>query len=256
VEGEVVLDTVEAFDVTVDIKALGEKVKYFRLRLGLNIPELASKAHTDKTQLSMLEKGTKPDITLGTINKLAAALEIPASQLLSDSELRELKPESKSDILKGLERSLRKLGSKEFEYLGEVLPLPVRGFIRAGTMGVTEQEDGEVLIRARSEIEALTSNPDIVYAVRVVGESLSGDGIHSGDRLLVLPVQTFDIDGDIYIIRDPDTSEQVVRHLYHNNGDIRVEASNPDYKPLVLKRIEIVGRVISVEPAGWKPGKK
>jgi SOS-response transcriptional repressor LexA len=247
------LDGLEASDVTINIKVFGEKVKYYRLLLGLNIPELADKAHTDKTQISKLEKGTKPDITLGTINKLASALEVRASQILSEAELQEVRPQSRTDGFLGLVKSARRLGIKELEFLGDQLPIPMRGFIRAGNMGVMQQMEGEAVNFNRSIIEALTPRIDEIYTVEVQGESLSGDLIHSGYFLVILPTSNLDIEKKIYVIRDPDTGETVLRHLERRNGDILVTSSNPDYPPLKLDKVEIIGRVIYVQPGGW-PG--
>ncbi len=113
-----------------------------------------------------------------------------------------------------------------------------------------EQEEGEAVIIAKNLIKPLTNKPEDVYSLRVSGESLAGDGIHTDDIIFVLQTQVFDIDGKLYIIRDPRTGESVVRHLYHKNDRIRIEASNPDYEPLLLDEVEVIGRVIYIQPQG------
>ncbi len=100
------------------------------------------------------------------------------------------------------------------------------------------------MIIARSIVESLTADATDVYVLRVAGESLQGDGIHTGDHILVKPTKTLDIEGKIYVIRDPGTGESVIRHLSRKNGELLITSSNSDYPPLILKQVEIIGRVI------------
>ncbi len=158
--------------------------------------------------------------------------------------------ETEADKFVELKRALGKFKQKDFEFIGEAMQLPVRGYVRAGTPCVIEQEEGEAVIISRNLIKPLAKETEDVVTLRISGESLAGDGIHTGDMIFVLQTQHFDIDGKLYIIRDPRTGESVVRHLYHKNDRIRIEASNPDYEPLLLDEVEVVGRLIYIQPQG------
>jgi SOS-response transcriptional repressor LexA len=237
--------------MVIDVNTLGKRIKALRELRGWSVYKLADESGMDKGQLGKLEKGFKANLTVETLNKLAVALEIPASQLLSQAELTQLaKPEKKSDRLLDLKRVLDKLGLKELSFVGQVWQTPVRGYVRAGSLSIAEQEEGEFLIVPREAIEAFTTKVEDVYALRVVGESLSGDGIHEGDHVLVLPTSILEHEGRIYIVSDPETGGSVIRHLSHKNGQIALASSNAEYPPLVLNQVQIIGRVIYVQPRG------
>lgn len=245
----------EVPSVVIDVRETGKKIVQARESKGLSRYKLALNAKVDLGRLGELETGTADNVTIEFINKLAIALDIPAIDLISAKPL-ENKPESDLDRILGLKRSLEKLGTKELEYIGDVLQLPVRGYVRAGVPCVTEQEEDEYMIISRYTVESLTNRPQDVYTLRVEGESISGDGAHTGDHILILPTHTMDINGDLYVIRDPDTGESVVRHLTKTDSQFRIESSNPDYPPLVLDKVEIIGRVLYIQPAGKKPTRK
>ena len=96
----------------------------------------------------------------------------------------------------------------------------------------------------------LTNRTDIVDSLQISGESLSGDGIHTDDINFVLQTPNFDIERKLYNIQDPATGKSSVRHLYHKCDRICIESSNPDYEPLLLEEVEVIGRVIYIQPQG------
>lgn len=59
----------------------GQKVRRERLKLGLSQEDLASKAGVHRTYIGMIERAEK-NITLGNINKIAKALDIPLNRLM------------------------------------------------------------------------------------------------------------------------------------------------------------------------------
>ena len=74
-----------------------------------------------------------------------------------------------------------------------------------------------------------------VYALKVKGNSLEGDGIQPDDIVLVLPDAPF-INGKLYAVRLG--NEVVARHVQQVNGTIRLIASNGLYKELQPYEIE------------------
>lgn len=59
----------------------GDKVRQSRLVLGLSQEELASRAGVHRTYVGMIERAEK-NITLGNIQKIAKALDIPLDKLM------------------------------------------------------------------------------------------------------------------------------------------------------------------------------
>jgi repressor LexA len=230
---------------------VGAKIKRLREARGWTPYRLASEVGTSDTYIAKLERGIIRSPGAAMLMKLAETLGVTVNDLVSPEAPNSLaRSPTEADRLLELKRALDKFGLDDLKFIGEVLQVPVRGSVHAGNPCVTEQEEGEALIISRPVVEKI-ANTSVVYALRISGESLSGDGIHTGDQILVLPTPTLDINGKLYVIRDPNTGESVVRHLYQTaDGKIRIESSNPEYKPLVLRQVEIMGRVIYIQPAG------
>jgi len=68
--------------------------------------------------------------------------------------------------------------------------------------------------------------------------------------ILALPVQEIDLEGKLYIIKDPGSGERALRHLSHRAGRIRVYASDPKYQALLLDEVEVKGRILYIQPEG------
>ncbi len=234
-------------------ETIGARLKRLREAAGLNQYRLGQISGIDPSYIGRIEAAVIRRPGLSVLKKLARALNLRLFDLIGEEDggVPPATPaEAGNDRFTELKRVLGKFGARELEFIGDVVPVPLRGYVRAGTPGVVEQEEGEALFISRNLIKTLTGRLTGVYALRISGESLSGDGIHSGDAILVLPAADFDIDGKLYIIRDPRNGESVVRHLYHRAGRIRIEASNPDYEPLLLDEVEVIGRVIYIQPQG------
>jgi transcriptional regulator with XRE-family HTH domain len=63
--------------------AFGRRLKRIRLERGLSQEQLADLAHLDRTYVSSCETGRR-NATIRTIARLAAALDVDASALVSD----------------------------------------------------------------------------------------------------------------------------------------------------------------------------
>jgi SOS-response transcriptional repressor LexA len=237
----------------------GDNIKQLREAKGWTWYRLANEVGISPGNMKKIESGEILSPGVDVAWKIAQVFGVSLDALMSDQpivkkpdesvfirKIREIVDQYDSKAASNVEDELKRTfaGSAELSYVGGVLPLPVRGTVRAGTMGLMEQEDNETLLIARSILESVTSKPDEVYALKVAGESLNGDNIHDGDYILVEPTSVLDGEGKIYVIRDPQTGESVIRHLYKKDGELMITSSNPAYKPMVLKQVEIIGRVI------------
>lgn len=64
------------------LEKFGDKVREERLKKGLSQEDLASKAGVHRTYIGMIERAEK-NITLSNIEKIAKALELPITGLLT-----------------------------------------------------------------------------------------------------------------------------------------------------------------------------
>lgn len=73
---------VHSIDQSNSQRKFGDMLKAVRLRVGLSQEELAHRAELDRTYVSSCERG-KRNVSLETIVRLAIALDVPPSLLLS-----------------------------------------------------------------------------------------------------------------------------------------------------------------------------
>ena len=90
-----------------------------------------------------------------------------------------------------------------------------------------------------------------IFAVRVVGNSMAGDGVSDGDYVTVDTNAEVN-DGDIaVIILEPQSADAhaVIKRIHFEGTAIRLEPSHPDYSPMILEKDSeaiIAGKVIGV----------
>jgi repressor LexA len=137
-------------------------------------------------------------------------------------------------------------------------PVEVRGDAAAGGRMLVSEESG-----ADEEHVPLPSQRAgrlDVFMLRVSGESMSGDDLHTGDHLIVDPRARFS-DGDMVVVLDRGAVR--VKRLWDDGSHIVLESSNSEYEPIRLEKGtehlggptiqgKVVGRVL------WhvKPGRR
>jgi repressor LexA len=90
-----------------------------------------------------------------------------------------------------------------------------------------------------------------VYLLKVVGNSMKGDGIHDGD-FVVVDADPEPSDDKIVVVNVD--GESTVKRMRREPDGIRLLGSNPDVGPITIKYSEnplIQGRVIGV--IRWLP---
>jgi len=124
------------------------------------------------------------------------------------------------------------------------------------------EEESEIpllgVVAAGKPIEAILNNETIcvprdmvgrarTYALRVRGDSMIGDHICDGD-FIVVQSQTTAENGQT-VVALVDGTDATVKRFYKGRDHVRLEASNPQYKPILLKpadRASIQGVVVGV----------
>jgi repressor LexA len=86
-----------------------------------------------------------------------------------------------------------------------------------------------------------------MFALRVRGDSMIDEQIRNHD-VIILKSQTTAENGQT-VVALIDGSDATVKRFYGGRGQVRLEAANPDYKPIVIRppeRVQIQGVVVGV----------
>jgi repressor LexA len=136
--------------------------------------------------------------------------------------------------------------SEELEAIesGGMVSVPVLGAVAAGAPILAEQTSSDTV-----QIDSfLLGGNKKVFALRIKGDSMIGDGIFDGDYIFVKKQLTAD-DGEIVVAMIE--GEATVKRLYREGDRVRFQPSNPRLAPFYVHRDEfretmILGLVIGV----------
>lgn len=81
------------------------------------------------------------------------------------------------------------------------------------------------------------------FMLKVKGESMLNAGILDGDYIIVKQQSTAN-NGDIVVALIED--EATVKTFYKEKDHYRLQPENPDYEPIILKELIILGKVIGL----------
>jgi repressor LexA len=128
---------------------------------------------------------------------------------------------------------------------GEVVEVPVVGKVAAGEP-ILAQEN--ITDHVRIDSMLLGDGGRKVFALRVAGDSMIGDGIFDGDYIFVRK-QLQAGSGEIVVAMIED--EATVKRYYPEGDRVRFQPSNPRLKPIYVNRDEfretqIIGVVVGV----------
>ncbi len=145
---------------------------------------------------------------------------------------------------KGYIRKRGKFKARFLEITGltqaPLLNIPILGHVRAGApLLAIENIEGYVNL----DKSLLGNSAD--FALRVKGDSMTGAGIYEGDFVLVR-INSRTENGEIVVARIGE--EITVKKIYCDtkHSQLRLEAANPAYQPIINPEIQIVGKVVGV----------
>lgn len=138
--------------------------------------------------------------------------------------------------------SKTRYGYRSIELPGEYSPrqikftsVPLVGRIAAGTPLLAEENlDGFL------PIPADMAQGDGLFALKVRGDSMVNAGIFDGD-VIVARQQSIADNGDIVVALVED--EATVKRFFRESGQVRLQAENPSYPPIVTPNVQILGKV-------------
>ncbi|MEI7498693.1 MAG: transcriptional repressor LexA [Candidatus Falkowbacteria bacterium] len=85
---------------------------------------------------------------------------------------------------------------------------------------------------------------NVLYALRVRGDSMIGDGIFDNDIVIVKKQSAAD-NGDT-VVAIIDNNEATLKRFYQEPDKIRLQPANPSLKPIYREEVEIRGVVVSI----------
>jgi len=181
--------------------------------------------------LAQLERAGEP----GFVSTLVESLGLKAESSLSGT----LKRMERNGFLRmggGGARGRQRLvqlsakGRLQIPGAGRPAVLPLLGFIPAGPLEEAIQEHGEALA-----VEELLPCRQGDFLLRVKGDSMTGDGILDGDKVLLRP-QVQVQPGEIAAVLVGGDGETTLKHVHLEDGGrtVLLRASNPAYAAVRL----------------------
>lgn len=119
----------------------------------------------------------------------------------------------------------------------KVALVPVVGKVAAG-VPITAFEDLDGYVAYLPQF----GDGDELFALRIKGDSMINAGIFDGDVVIVEKNEEVS-DGDIVVALIGD--EATVKTFYREEDHIRLQPENPDYKPIIVNDVSILGKVVA-----------
>ena len=217
------------------IETWGYTIKKLRESKDYTQQDLADKSGLSRSLIARIEQGSIITPTPDTINALAPIFDMRPAELSAflygDTTIPKT---SDADFIFELDKRIK------------VLPIPIRGYINAGTPAPVEAIDLGVTWVEKDKISGV-KKMDAVFALRISGDSLIGDRIDNGDNVVIDPNPDI-IEGKIYAVKIQ--NEFVARHVHREGGYVVLTSSNGKYERMKVQEAEIVGRIIWSQPPG------
>lgn len=122
----------------------------------------------------------------------------------------------------------------------EIIEIPLVGTIAAGQPIEAIEVTGQTVTLSRDEVGKFGN----FYALKVVGNSMIGEGIFDGDTV-VLKKQEFADNGQT-VVAIIDENEATLKKFYRENDRVRLQPANPELFPFFRKEVEVRGIVVKV----------
>ena len=120
----------------------------------------------------------------------------------------------------------------------DMLSIPILGRVTAGTPILATENIEDYIILPQTML-----GEGEHYVLQVRGESMIEAGIMDGD-FVVVRKQPEAYNGDIVVAMIDD--DATVKRFYRENGMFRLQPENPTMKPIIVRNVTILGKVISL----------
>jgi repressor LexA len=131
------------------------------------------------------------------------------------------------------------LMSAGYEEAADLVKVPILGTVAAGIPILAEENfDGNIVLH-----RSMLKKNKKYFALRVRGDSMSGAGILDGDTAIIEKQNTVN-NGEIAVALE--NEGVTLKRFFRENSRIRLQAENPDYKPIYSRSVKILGRLFTV----------
>jgi len=137
---------------------------------------------------------------------------------------------------KNVSRSLELVGKR----MTEMMAVPLVGVIAAGKPIEAIEIPDEVIEIAKDH----RFQDGDLYALKVHGNSMIGDGIFDGD-FAIIKKQNYADNGDT-VVAVIDDNEATLKRFYREKDQIRLQPANPTFSPIFRKEVEVRGIVVKI----------
>lgn len=137
---------------------------------------------------------------------------------------------------KNVSRSLELVGKR----ITDMMAVPLVGTITAGKPIEAIEIPDEVVEIAKDH----RFQEGELYALKVHGNSMIGDGIFDGD-FAIIKKQDYAENGDT-VVAVIDDNEATLKRFYREKDRIRLQPANPTFSPIFRKEVEVRGIVVKI----------
>jgi phage repressor protein C with HTH and peptisase S24 domain len=233
--------------------AIGKTIRILRKARRYTLNQLATMIESDVGNLSRLERGVQ-GYTEATLEKIAAALEVPVGALFVGSEteaeaIAELVARGVT-LREGYDFRAVHIPHDSDDRFVQV-PL-VKPRLSAGIMGIQvdpEYDEGRTTPVSREWVDKNRFNLRNLIAIKVRGESMEPT-LHEGDTVVINTADMKPVDGVVFAVNYE--GEAVVKRLSRDAGQWWLTSDNVDQRKYHRKICQgdaclIIGRVVRKE---------
>lgn len=192
------------------INLMGIRIRQCREDMDLTQEELGQKLGLQRAVINKYEKGRIENMKRATIKQMADIFKVSPSWLMGLDE-----------------ESNTTLTSKA---------IPLLGTIAAG-VPILAEENIEEYFNIDNRLKA-------DFALRIRGDSMKNVNIVDGDIVFIRKQNTLE-NGEIGAILVDENA--TLKRFYHTDGQVILQAENPEYKPMVVESrdVRILGKIVA-----------
>jgi len=177
-----------------------------------------------------------------TIREIGKAVRISSTSVVKYN-LEKLESLGHLQRRKEAARGLRLLGGR-FASAANLIEVPLLGYIQASEPLPAYDPFSDEMVELTLDI---VKEPDLVYALRVQGESMRDASVHDGDLVILRQQQSADA-GDMVAAWLGEDRGLTLKRYYPEGELVRLQPANEAYEPIMVPadQVEIQGKVIAV----------
>ena len=207
---------------------LGERIRKIREAKNLSRDQVAAKCNLTPGHIGRIERNNSNNPRFETINKIASALDVSATEILHP-------PQSQEEI----EDSVTPNPISH--------EVPVIGLTKAGRNGFFDDTGLPKAEGFRKVQRAVDIKDPHAYALRVEGDSMS-PMLESGCVVYASPNDAYG-PGDLVVVALA-SNDVIIQKLCQQNGMVILQSVNPSHPPLVLNNddFRFIHKVCLIKP--------